>query len=141
MFAPFSHQGSKHANDAGLIVFRAVGFVENQAREQTSPELIRSLESRIVLESQFINGTLGLESGRQILVVFYFHQSNGYELLQHPQGDPSKSKRGVFCLRSPNRPNPIGVSVVDLLEINGNILRVRNLDAINGTPVLDIKPA
>jgi tRNA (Thr-GGU) A37 N-methylase len=50
-------------------------------------------------------------------------------------------RKGVFGLRSPRRPNPIGVTVVDLLSVEGNVLRVRGLDAINGTPVLDLKPA
>jgi tRNA (Thr-GGU) A37 N-methylase len=49
--------------------------------------------------------------------------------------------RGVFALRSPRRPNPIGVTIVELLSIENNMLRVRGLDAINGTPVLDLKPA
>jgi tRNA-Thr(GGU) m(6)t(6)A37 methyltransferase TsaA len=75
------------------------------------------------------------------MVVFYFHRSQGYDLTQHPRGDPRRPKRGVFTLRSPRRPNPIGVTVVDLVAIEGNVLRVRGLDAINGTPVLDIKPA
>jgi len=141
MFAPFTNTNSTYAYEEGLIFLRAVGFVENQIRVTTSPEQIRDLESRIVLKPQFIEGTLGLEAGQQILVVFYFHRSNGYELLQHPRGDQSKAKRGVFAIRSPNRPNPIGVTVVDLLDIDGYILRVRGLDAINGTPVLDIKPA
>ncbi len=141
MFAAFTNTNSGHAYEEGLIFLRAVGFVENQISEPTSPEQIRGLESRIVLKPEFIKGTLGLEPGQQILVVFYFHLSEGYELLQHPRGDQSKAKRGVFAIRSPNRPNQIGVTAADLLEINGNILRVRNLDAINGTPVLDIKPA
>jgi L-fuculose-phosphate aldolase len=141
MFAPFSNRSPEQTNKEDLIFIQPVGFVENQICEPTSPEQIRELESRIVLKHQFIGGTLGLEPGQQILIVFYFHRSNRYELLQHPRGDQRKDKRGVFALRSPNRPNPIGVTAVDLLEITGNILRVRNLDAINGTPVLDIKPA
>ena len=74
------------------------------------------------------------------MVVFHFHRSRGYELLQHPRGDPSRPRRGVFALRSPRRPNPIGLTVVDLLAIEGNVLRVRGLDAFAGTPVLDLKP-
>ncbi|GAG48809.1 unnamed protein product, partial [marine sediment metagenome] len=53
----------------------------------------------------------------------------------------SRPRRGVFALRSPMRPNPIGVTVVDLVSVEGNVLCVHNLDAINGTPVLDLKPA
>jgi tRNA-Thr(GGU) m(6)t(6)A37 methyltransferase TsaA len=75
------------------------------------------------------------------MVVYYFHRSDDYELCQHPQGDRNRSRRGVFSLRSPRRPNPIGVTVVDLVAIEGNMLRVQSLDAINGTPVLDLKPA
>jgi tRNA-Thr(GGU) m(6)t(6)A37 methyltransferase TsaA len=62
-------------------------------------------------------------------------------LLQHPRGDRNRPRRGVFALRSPRRPNPIGITVVDLIDVQGNVLRVQGLDAINGTPVLDIKPA
>ncbi|MBN2390399.1 MAG: SAM-dependent methyltransferase, partial [Anaerolineae bacterium] len=57
------------------------------------------------------------------------------------QGDRNRPRRGVFALRSPRRPNPIGVTVVDLVAIQGNVLRVLGLDAINGTPLLDLKPA
>ena len=62
-------------------------------------------------------------------------------MLQHPRGDKSRPKRGVFALRSPYRPNHIGLTEVELLAINGNVLSVRGLDAINETPVLDLKPA
>ena len=62
-----------------------------------------------------------------------------HALLQHPRGDRSRPRRGVFALHTPYRPNPIGVTVVDLLSVEGNVLRVRGLDALNGTPVLDIK--
>jgi tRNA-Thr(GGU) m(6)t(6)A37 methyltransferase TsaA len=62
-------------------------------------------------------------------------------LLQHPRGDQGQPQRGVFALRSPHRPNPIGVTIVNLLAVERNVLRVSGLDAINGTPVLDLKPA
>jgi tRNA-Thr(GGU) m(6)t(6)A37 methyltransferase TsaA len=75
-----------------------------------------------------------------MIVIFCFHLSEGYNLRQHPRGDHNRPKLGVFKLRSPYRPNPIGMSVVTVLSIEGNIIRVRDLDAINGSPVLDIKP-
>ena len=65
----------------------------------------------------------------------------GRELQQHPRRDTNRPKRGVFALRTPQRPNPIGVTIVDLVRVEGNVLFVRGLDAINGTPVLDLKPA
>jgi tRNA-Thr(GGU) m(6)t(6)A37 methyltransferase TsaA len=123
------------------VTYRAIGRVENGFDEPTTPEMIRSVESRIVIDPALADGLKGLEPGRQIMVVYYFHRSDGYDLCQHPQGDRRRPRRGVFALRSPRRPNPIGVTVVDLMAIAGSVLTVRGLDAINGTPVLDLKPA
>ncbi len=123
------------------LLFEAIGHVANEFDVTASPEEIRSKDSRIILDPHFVEGLQGLEVGQRILIIFCFHQSEGYELLQHPRGDVTVSRRGVFALRSPHRPNPIGISVVDLLSIEGNVLLVRGLDAINSTPVLDIKPA
>ena len=102
---------------------------------------MREAESRIVLDPAFVPALGGLEAGQQVLVLFAFDRSEGYELFQHPRGDTSRPRRGVFALRSPRRPNPIGATEVTLLSIEEDGLRVRGLDALNGTPVLDIKPA
>jgi tRNA-Thr(GGU) m(6)t(6)A37 methyltransferase TsaA len=123
------------------IVYRAIGRVENAFDGPAAPEKIRAVESRIVLDPALTEGLKGLGPGQRIMVVFCFHRSRGFDLLQHPQGDRSRPRRGVFALRSPRRPNPIGVTVVELVAVEGNVLRVRGLDAINGTPVLDLKPA
>jgi tRNA-Thr(GGU) m(6)t(6)A37 methyltransferase TsaA len=123
------------------IVYRAIGHVENDFDEPAAPYEIRAVESRIVLDPSLMEGLRGLEPGRRIMVIFYFHRSQGFDLLQHPQGDRSRPRRGVFALRSPRRPNPIGVTVAELVAVEGNVLQVRGLDAINGTPVLDLKPA
>ena len=101
----------------------------------------QAAESRIVLNPELTPGLEGLEKQPRILVVFHFHLSDGYQLHQHPRGDVTRPTRGVFALRSPRRPNPIGVTEVELLEIQGNVLKVRGLDAVDGTPVLDLKPA
>ncbi len=123
------------------MAYEAIGHVENQFDESVSSEEMRSAESRIVLDPVLTEGLIGLEPGQQVMVVFYFHRAQGYDLTQHPRGDLGRSKCGVFALRSPHRPNPIGVTVVDLLAIEKNVLRVRGLDALNGTPILDLKPA
>jgi len=124
-----------------LITFTPIGRVENSFTSPAPPEQIRQVESRLVIEPELALGLTGLEQGQQIVVVFYFHLSHGYELLQHPRGDPTQPKRGVFALRSPRRPNPIGVSTVELVTVEDNVLRMRGLDALDGSPVLDIKPA
>lgn len=123
------------------IVYRAIGHVENDFDEPAAPEEIRSVESRIVLDPSLAAGLRGLDAGQRIMVVFHFHRSEGFDLLQHPRGDRRRPLRGVFALRSPRRPNPIGVTVVDIVSLEGHVLRVRGLDALNGTPVLDLKPA
>lgn len=123
------------------ISFRAIGHVENAFDEPAAPDEIRTVTSRVILDPELEAGLVGIEPGQQLMVIFYFHLSQGYELQQHPQGDRSRPKRGVFALRSPHRPNPIGVTVVDVLAVEGNILHLRGLDAVNKTPVLDLKPA
>jgi tRNA-Thr(GGU) m(6)t(6)A37 methyltransferase TsaA len=125
-----------------VATFRSIGVVRNTFDEPTNPDTLRSAEMEIVISEALEAGLTGLEPGQQIMVIFHFHRApEDYELLQHPRGDRSRPRRGVFALRSPHRPNPIGVSVVELLAVEGNVLRVRGLDAIDGTPVLDIKPA
>jgi len=120
--------------------FRAIGYVENEFQEPTKPDVLTASLSRIALDPALSDGLSGLEPGMALLVVFVFHRAVGHELLQHPRGDRSRLKRGVFALRSPNRPNPIGITEVEVVSIKENILTVRGLDAINGTPVLDLKP-
>jgi len=134
-------QPERAMGEGRAIVYRAIGRVENDFDESASPSEIRAVESRIVIDPSLAEGLKGLEPGRRMMVVFCFHRSQGFDLLQHPRGDRSRPRRGVFALRSPRRPNPIGVTVVDLLAVEENVLRVRGLDAINGTPVLDLKPA
>jgi len=127
--------------NADAIVFRAIGHVENDFDDPVSPDQLWATESRIVLRPGLAAGLTGLAPGQRVMIIYHFHRAGDYELLQHPRGDRSRPARGVFALRSPRRPNPIGVTTVDLLAIEGDMLRVRGLDAINGTPVLDIKPA
>ncbi len=121
--------------------FSPIGVVENGLPLGTPSDTLREAESRIILGPWVIPGLRDLEKERRILVIFHFHLSSGWDPLQHPKGDESRPKRGVFALRSPRRPNGIGVTEVDLLEIGGNVLTVRGLDAVDGTPVLDLKPA
>jgi tRNA-Thr(GGU) m(6)t(6)A37 methyltransferase TsaA len=123
------------------ITYRAIGYVENDFDGPTALGVSRSSESRIILEPSFTEGLKGLEAGQRIMVIFHFHRSQGFDLLQHPRGDRNRPQRGVFALRSPRRPNPIGVTEVDLVAVEDSVLRVQGLDAFNGTPVLDLKLA
>ena len=141
MVATFSNACPVPQKGDESVTYKAIGHVENDFDEPAVPEKIRSTESRIVLDPALTDGLRGLEPGQRIMVIFYFHRSEGYDLCQYPRGNRNRPKRGVFALRSPRRPNPIGVTVVDLVAVERNVLRVQGLDAINGTPVLDLKPA
>jgi tRNA-Thr(GGU) m(6)t(6)A37 methyltransferase TsaA len=142
MMATFSKAfpSDDQRHSIGLPV-RAIGFVQNEFPEPTDSDTLKKSLSRIVIDADLRDGLTGLTPGSKALVVFYFHRSEGYELLQHPRRDRSRPVRGVFTLRSPHRPSPIGITEVELLEVKGNVLTVRGLDAIDGTPVVDIKPA
>ena len=101
-------------------------------------------EKQIEVYDQFSDGLKGIENADSLWVLFWMHKlsEDDRQVLQaHPRGDAAKEKRGVFALRSPMRPNPIGLTKVKLVERKGNVLIVEGLDALDETPVLDIKPA
>ena len=100
--------------------------------------------AQIEIYDQFSAGLKGVENADSLWIMFWMHKLSKDDrktLLVHPRGDITKGKQGVFALRSPMRPNPIGLTKVKLVERKGNILIVDGLDAFNGTPVLDIKRA
>lgn len=87
---------------------------------------------------EFTDGLYRIEDFEKLYILFYFSKSKGYKLIHRRRYDGEIS--GVFASRSPYRPNGIGLTIVELLNVEGNVLHVRGLDAIIGTPVLDIKP-
>ncbi len=99
--------------------------------------------SEIHVERELADGLVGLESFSHIVVVFHMHQSTwkpDADLVRRPQGRADMPALGIFAQRAKHRPNPLGVTSVRLLSVADNVLRVQGLDAIDGTPVLDIKP-
>jgi tRNA-Thr(GGU) m(6)t(6)A37 methyltransferase TsaA len=93
---------------------------------------------------EFVPGVLeGLEdirSGDQVIVLTWLDRAHRDVLRTRPRDDPANPEMGVFSTRSPDRPNPIGLHVVEVLTTDGGRLRVRNLEALDGTPVIDLKP-
>jgi L-fuculose-phosphate aldolase len=99
-------------------------------------------DARIQVEARFHPGLDRLTPGQDLLILTWLHQSRRDVLAVHPRRDLTKPLHGVFATRSPDRPNPIGVHRVRLLGIEaGGVLHVAPLEAIDGTPVVDIKPA
>ncbi|HEY9446246.1 MAG TPA: tRNA (N6-threonylcarbamoyladenosine(37)-N6)-methyltransferase TrmO [Burkholderiales bacterium] len=100
--------------------------------------------SEIHLEPQYQGGLQGLEGFSHVLVVFWLDQIKAFDpakqLLRKPRGMDDMQELGVFAQRTKYRPNPIGVTAVALAGIEGNVVSVRGLDALEGTPVLDLKP-
>jgi tRNA-Thr(GGU) m(6)t(6)A37 methyltransferase TsaA len=82
----------------------------------------------------------GLQVGSDVLVITWLDRADRDMLVVHPRGDPSRPATGVFNTRSPDRPNPLGLHRVTVLSIDGLRVQVRNLEALNGTPVVDVKP-
>lgn len=97
-------------------------------------------EAEIILGSAFEEAADGLEPGREILVFTWLHQADRSILKVRPRRNPDAQLKGVFATRSPVRPNPIGLHRVKLLEKDGGRLLVAPLEAVDGTPVIDIKP-
>jgi tRNA-Thr(GGU) m(6)t(6)A37 methyltransferase TsaA len=118
--------------------FSSIGHV-GSANDDDVPPHTNQDESLIVLRPELAGGLDGIAPGRRLMVIFVFDRAAEYELRQHPRGDRRRSLRGVFALHSPRRPNPIGVTVVEVLEIAKDVVRVRGLDAWPGTPILDLK--
>jgi len=91
-------------------------------------------------KQDIINRLPGLTVGSEMILLTWFHQSRRDVLKVHPRWDKNRPLTGVFATRSPDRPNPIGLHRVTVFEVAGNRLRVGPLEAIDGTPVVDIKP-
>ena len=92
----------------------------------------------IHVDQEFEEGLRDVESFSHLIVLYYYHGVEGYALSDTPPF--MKAPRGIFSIRSPRRPNHIGLTVVKLLERSGNVLKVTHIDMLDGTPLLDIKP-
>jgi tRNA-Thr(GGU) m(6)t(6)A37 methyltransferase TsaA len=119
---------------------RPIGVVETEATRDEVKD--KDHVSRIVLRSGLEGALEGLDEFSHLFVLFWMHEVPGEDkpLRVHPRGRLDKALVGVFATRSPQRPNSIGLSLVELLSIEGRVLTVQGLDAFDGTPVLDIKP-
>jgi tRNA (adenine37-N6)-methyltransferase len=122
------------------IELSPIGYVRNSAGPDTPTEQLQTQTSEIVIDGKYQDGLMGVDTNDLITVLFYFDRAEGYMLRLHPRGDESRPITGVFNTRSQFRPNHIGVTVARLKSVEGNRLVVEGLDALDGTPVLDIKP-
>lgn len=97
-------------------------------------------DTSIVFDPDVAPALTDIEPGDDLLVLTWLHQAQRDVLRVHPRGDPAKPETGVFRTRSPHRPNPLGLHRVTVVRVDGTRLLVRALEAIDGTPVVDVKP-
>lgn len=97
-------------------------------------------EAWLVFQPDVIEGLGSVAPGDQMVLITWLHLARRDMLRVHPRGDPSRPEEGVFSTRSPHRPNPIGLHRVEITAVNGGRLKVRSLEAIDGTPIVDLKP-
>jgi tRNA (adenine37-N6)-methyltransferase len=128
------------ANEPPEIKFKPIGVVHSEIKERGSGHTVRA-NATIEVDEGLTEALDNLDEFSHIVVIYYFHKSQRQTPLKvYPRHHEHTSLVGVLASRSPDRPNPIGESTVRLLKREGNILTVEGLDAIDGTPVLDIKP-
>ena len=123
------------------IVLNPIGYVETSAVGDKVKD--KGLISQIVLRDELVDGLSGISDYSHLFVLFYLNQiplEQRKTLKVHPRGRQNMPLTGVFAARTMLRPNPIGLTLVELVKVEGNVLTVKGLDAYDATPVLDIKP-
>jgi len=124
------------------IEYQPIGFVrsphETARGTPIQPSRARGIEGTVEIEETYVEGLADLDGFSHIILICHLHKASAFKLKVVPYLDTVP--RGLFATRAPSRPNPIGLSVVRLLEIDGSRLRIEGVDLLDGTPVLDIKP-
>jgi tRNA-Thr(GGU) m(6)t(6)A37 methyltransferase TsaA len=125
------------------IVLRPIGWVESPLRKRDEAPKQGdegAPEAWLVFEQDIAEGIRDLRPGADMLVLTWLDRARRDVLAVRPRGEPSRPETGVFSTRSPDRPNPIGLHRVQIVSIDGLRVKVRNLEALDGTPIVDVKP-
>jgi tRNA-Thr(GGU) m(6)t(6)A37 methyltransferase TsaA len=127
----------------GPYVLQPIGWVESPLVDRDmAPKQgdEGSPDAWLVFDHRVRNGLRDLQAGTEVIVLTWLDRASRDVLVVHPRGDPTRPETGVFSTRSPDRPNPIGLHRVAIRSIDGTRVSVSNLEALDGTPVLDVKP-
>ena len=128
--------------DSSTYELRAIGWVESPLTDlDSSPRQgdEGAPDAWLRFEPEVLDALRGVEPGDELLLLTWLDRADRDVLVVHPRGDTSRPPAGVFTTRSPHRPNPIGLHRVGIESIDGARVRVRNLEALNGTPIVDVK--
>ena len=124
------------------IIYRPIGIIYSSFKNiegvPIQPAGANGIKGRIKLFKKYSDGLMNLEGFSHIILIYHFHLSRGYSLKVIPF--LRDQEQGVFATRAPMRPNQIGISVVKVNKVQKNIIDISNVDIVNGTPLLDIKP-
>jgi tRNA-Thr(GGU) m(6)t(6)A37 methyltransferase TsaA len=124
------------------IKYKPIGVVHSQFKEPKGtpiqPAGAKNIDGTVELFPKYVEGLKDLEGFSHIILIYHFHLSKEMSLKVKPYMD--SEVHGVFAMRGPSRPNPVGISVVRLIRIEDNILHIQEVDIVDGTPLLDIKP-
>ena len=124
------------------IIYQPIGTIHSPFTSledmPIQPPAARGFKGQVIIEEEYLPALTDLSGFSHIYLLYHLHLSKTCELKVIPFLDDQQ--RGLFATRAPRRPNPIGLSLVRLLKINGNILEIANPDVVDGTPLLDIKP-
>ena len=124
------------------IMYKPIGVVHSSFKEPEGtpiqPAGAKAINGTVEIFPEYAEGLKDVEGFSHIILIYHFHLSRRAPLKGKPYMD--NEMRGVFATRSPSRPNPIGISVVQLIKIENNILHIQDVDIVDGTPLLDIKP-
>ena len=124
------------------ICYRPIGIVHTpfgECGETPVQAAFSTARGWIEIFPEYVEGLLGLAEFSHATLVYHFHAADGFSLLQRPYLDPEK-ERGIFSIRHNLRPNPIGLSTVRLLSVDGPTIEFEGADMVDGTPLLDVKP-
>ena len=124
------------------IRYKPIGIIHSPFKQPQGtpiqPAGAQGIEGTVEIASEYVEGLKDIDGFSHIILIYHFHLAKGHFLKIKPYMDDQS--RGIFATRAPSRPNPIGISVVRLVRIDGNILHIKDVDIIDGTPLLDIKP-
>ncbi len=126
-------------NKDGTIEIKPLGVAKNEIT-QSMVSRWDNVVTEIVIDKNYTKGLDGIEDYSHVIVIYWFDKEGECHIKHHPQGNKNAPFVGIFACRCPQRPNPIGISTVKLVERKGNVIKVKGLDILNGTPILDIKP-
>lgn len=124
------------------ITYTPIGIIHSPFKKPKGtpiqPPGARGAEGSVELFPEFVGGLKDLDGFSHIILIYHFHLAKRPSLLVKPFMDDQP--HGIFAVRAPSRPNPIGISVVRLVKVEGSVLHVEDVDVVDGTPLLDIKP-